>query len=204
MTSRRTHTLPVSLTKAYGVIKAKICVMCGEDRCRFRMSAKPSVGKLPDTFEAITSDVVLRDVGQVLSLGVLRVLRKPMKKFTLAGVDDECLKALQAACGDRHVTFDDVMAFMEDRNHEVALADVEERGGWAKGTLYFKNCRRGGWHGPPGLEPTDAVIRSPRFWLESFRSRKKSGRVKGMRSGSMGSGALSEGAWAPRDGVATC
>jgi len=130
---------PRFVSRSFRSIKSKFLIFCGKDECTFR-AAKP-VGDddaPPNRFRASTSDKFIRNLGQVATLGVGGVMRKPMKTFELVGVDSDTLNALTEWSSKTSTNFEGIMKFLEARGYEKFLTDADRSLGWTSAMVVMR------------------------------------------------------------------
>eukprot|EP00803_Ostreobium_quekettii_P000401 evm.model.scf_50.13 EVM.evm.TU.scf_50.13 scf_50:19310-20239(+) len=123
-----------------GVLRNKAGVFCGKDECKFRMAKGEGAVALPGTFQVTPVDWFIRNLGQILTLGMGGVIRAPLKEFELLGIDCDTLKALEYLYGREAVTFDAVMRFLNRRGYTACLTDPERHLGWTKVTTVMRRA----------------------------------------------------------------
>ncbi|CAD7696824.1 unnamed protein product [Ostreobium quekettii] len=137
-------------------LRSKAAVFMGEDTCRFRMASGGGRGAAQETFIAVRSDRLVRNLGQVATLGMGGLFRQPLQQFRLVGVDAETLDALRRVCAGRGATFNMVMVFLELRGYAQYMEATGRKLGW-RSTVAF--MRREG-AGPAGREPLQTGLRA--------------------------------------------
>eukprot|EP00803_Ostreobium_quekettii_P008633 evm.model.scf_103EXC.1 EVM.evm.TU.scf_103EXC.1 scf_103EXC:23534-24753(-) len=138
-----------------GVIRNKANIFCGQDECKFRMAKGAGSVALPDTFQVVPVDRLIRNLGQILTLGMGGVLRAPIKEFQLLGIDCETLKALEYLFGSGPVSLQSVMDFLGRRGYDQCLQDPDRRLGWTKvTTVMMRADGEEGGVGGSGGEPS--------------------------------------------------
>ncbi|CAD7696822.1 unnamed protein product [Ostreobium quekettii] len=169
--------------KALAAVKTKFDIFCGEDKCRFLPVAAPGAqpsspgpgdrspgpadgdhGSAPDTYEALGSDKVARNLGQIATMGVGGALRRPVKSFQILGVDQSTLAALSSAVGHTGSTYPEIMAFLRNRHYEEWMTEEDRRLGWTRVTVIMKrvqdpNSAREEEEEDGGLGKSEAFIR---------------------------------------------
>ncbi|CAD7696820.1 unnamed protein product [Ostreobium quekettii] len=153
---RRRH--PPFISRSFRSIRSKFLIFCGKDECRFRAVRKEGENDAPPSkFRASASDKLIRNLGQVATLGVGGVMRKPLKTFELVGVDGDTLNALAEWSSRTSTNFEGIMKFLEARGYERFLTDADRSLGWTSAVVVMRKTESNMGR----LEKMDACFRPP-------------------------------------------